>query len=434
MPDSRAAAVSGYWEATFEGRTEVVDSALAEMLHQIDRMRTELVPDSEITNTKGFLVGSFPLTIETPEQIASAVATARLLGLGADYVRLYRERLAAVTPARARAAAARTYHRSALSIVVVGDGEKLYDRLKAIAPVRIVDVDGKPLTPDDLHPKTGAPALDRAQIVTRADSFQIVIQGTPNGSLTSQTTVSGDSIVYQERTVIAGGMVQQGTTVHFNPTDLSVTQVDQTGRVQGQPADIHLTYGAGRVKGKSTTPQPGGASQTLDIDTTVDAGYLRRQRAQSHHPRPAPGRRPEPGAERVRVGQGRDRGHAGQGVRRRQRDRARRHFPDVPARHHRGAGADGVLRHQGHPAPHREDRAGRRALRLRAGEMSPTMREIHPMRAMWILVAAPCRGLCQASARPAVQTPAPRQRSSRRPAHSGRSTPRPTGVTRIRPC
>jgi hypothetical protein len=262
----------GDWEATFEGRTEVVDSALTEMLHQIDRMRTELVPDSELANTKGFLVGSFPLTIETPEQIASAVANARLLGLGADYVRLYRERLAAVTPLRARAAAARIYHRSALSIVVVGDGETLYDRLKAIAPVRLVDVDGKPLTPEDLHPKTGVPVLDRAQVVTRADSFQIVIQGNPMGALTSQTTATADSVVYEERTVIGDGMVRQSTTVRFNPADLSVTQVDQTGSVQGQATDIHLAYQAGRVKGKSTTPQPGGASQTLQIDTTVTPG------------------------------------------------------------------------------------------------------------------------------------------------------------------
>ena len=262
----------GAWEATFEGRTEVVDSALAEMLHQIDRMRTELVPDSELVNTKGFLIGSFPLTIETPEQIAGVVANARLLGLGPDYVRLYRERLAAVTAAQARAAAARTYHRSTLSIVVVGDGEKLYDRLKAIAPVRLVDVDGKPLKPEDLHAPTGAPALDRAQIVTRSDSFRIVIQDTPNGSLTSRTLVSADSIVYQESTIIAGGMVQQGTTVHFNPADLAVTWVDQTGRVQGTPAEIHLTYGGGRVKGKSTVPQPGGGSQTLQIDTTVTRG------------------------------------------------------------------------------------------------------------------------------------------------------------------
>lgn len=262
----------GDWEATFEGRTEVVDSALAEMLHQIDRMRTELVPDSEIANTKGFLVGSFPLSIETPEQIASVVANARLLGLGADYVRLYRERLAAVTPAQARAAAARTYHRSALSIVVVGDGERLYDRLKAIAPVRIVDVDGKPLTPDDLHPKAGTPELDRAQIVTHADSFQIIIQGNPLGAMTSQTVVTADSMVYAERTFIGGGMVQQNTTVHFNPADLSVTQVDQTGNVQNQRADIHLVYAAGRVKGKSTTPQSPDSTSTLQIDTTVAPG------------------------------------------------------------------------------------------------------------------------------------------------------------------
>src|SRR5204863_5364543 len=99
----------GYWNATFEGRTEVTDSALAELLHQIDRVRTELIPDSELTAAKGFLVGSFPLTIETPSQIASQVANAKLLGLGDDYLRLYRERLSAVTALQARAAAARLF-------------------------------------------------------------------------------------------------------------------------------------------------------------------------------------------------------------------------------------------------------------------------------------------------------------------------------------
>src|SRR5262249_37570861 len=50
----------GYWQATFEGRTEVTDSALVELLHQIDRIRTEAIPDSELSSAKGFLVGSFP--------------------------------------------------------------------------------------------------------------------------------------------------------------------------------------------------------------------------------------------------------------------------------------------------------------------------------------------------------------------------------------
>src|SRR5437764_8604747 len=83
----------GYWQATAEVRTDVADSALVELLHQIDRIRTELIPDSELTAAKGFLVGSFPLTIETPSQIASQVADDKRLGLGGDYLRLHPQRL-----------------------------------------------------------------------------------------------------------------------------------------------------------------------------------------------------------------------------------------------------------------------------------------------------------------------------------------------------
>ena len=262
----------GNFEATFEGRTEVVDSALVEMLHQIDRMRTELVPDSELTNVKGFLVGSFPLTIETPQQVASVVANVRLLGLGPDYVRLYRERLAAVTRLQLRTAAARTYHRRALTIIVVGDGEQLYDRLKAIAPVRLVDIDGKALTPADLHPTASVPDLDRAQIVTRSDSFQVIVQGRPLGAMSTHWGVTADSVVYREETDIGGGALQQRTTVRFNPADMSVLQVDQTGSQSGQLAETHLTYGEGRVKGRTIAPQQSGPAKTTDIDTALVAG------------------------------------------------------------------------------------------------------------------------------------------------------------------
>src|SRR5207245_7896615 len=61
----------GYWQATAEVRTEVTDSAVGELLHQVDRIRSQAIPDSELGAARGFLVGSFPLTIETPSQIAS---------------------------------------------------------------------------------------------------------------------------------------------------------------------------------------------------------------------------------------------------------------------------------------------------------------------------------------------------------------------------
>jgi zinc protease len=152
----------GYWSASVGVRTAATDSALHELLDQVQRIRTELVPDSELAAAKGYLVGSFPLSIETPGEVAHQVSTAKLLGLGPDYLRLYRERLSAVTAREARAAAARLYHAGSWAIVVAGDAAKLYDRLRAIAPVRLIDPDGRPLAADSLE-AAAPPPPDRAE-------------------------------------------------------------------------------------------------------------------------------------------------------------------------------------------------------------------------------------------------------------------------------
>jgi len=263
----------GHWEATFEGRTAVTDSALIELLHQVDRIRADAIPDSELTAAKGFLVGSFPLTIETPRQIARVVTTARLLGLGPNYLRLYRQRLDGVSALRARAAARRTYRRDALTIVVVGDAKEIYDKLKAIAPVRLVDIDGKPMTAADLNPVGGPVAFDRSQIVARTDSFQAVLQGNPFGAQVTTIQVAGDSIVFTEATTL-GTFVQQRTTVVLSSADLATRRSDQSGMVQSQKSEIHLVYADGRVKGSAIVPQAGGTPKTVAVDTTVPAGAI----------------------------------------------------------------------------------------------------------------------------------------------------------------
>ena len=263
----------GYSEITFEGRTEVTDSALVELLRQIDRVRTETIADSELVSAKGFLVGSFPLTIETPRQVAGVVTTARLLGLPPDYLQRYRERLAAVSGTRARTAAQRVFRRNALTIVVVGDAKALYDRLKAIAPVRLLDIGGKPIDPAELNPSAAATpvALDRSQIVARTDSFQALVQGNVFGGQLSKIDVTGDSIVYTESTNI--GPFQQRSTVVLNG-DLTMRRTDQTGVVQGQQTEIHLSYSGGRVKGTAKVPQQSGTPKPITIDTTADAGTI----------------------------------------------------------------------------------------------------------------------------------------------------------------
>jgi zinc protease len=259
----------GYWQATAEVRTDVADSALAELLRQVERIRRDVIPDSELVAAKGFLVGSFPLTIETPSQIAGQVANVKLLGLGDDYLRLYRERLSAVTALQARAAAVRLYRTRALAIVVVGDGAKLYDRLKAIAPVRIVDVDGKPLTPADLAPSAAPIALDTAQLRPRTDSSQVVVQGKPLGFAVADITHVGDSVVYTEHASMGGGVFDQRTTVVFAAADAAARRLDQVMIRQGTKVEAHLVYADGRVKGSSLVPQADGSVQQFPIDTAV---------------------------------------------------------------------------------------------------------------------------------------------------------------------
>jgi len=247
---------------------------LSELLHQIERIRTQAIADSELAAAKGFLVGSFPLTIETPSQIAAQVANAKLLGLGDDYLRLYRERLAAVTPAAARAAAARLYRRGALTIVVVGDATQLYDRLKAIAPVRLVDGDGNPLTPAELSPKAAPVALDPAQLASHTDSSRVLFQGNPVGASVSALRRTADSLVYTEQSNLGGGAFQQTVTLVLDPADGSSRRLDRVTIQQGQRSEAHLTYSGGRVKGRSAMPQQDGTTKPFDIDTVLPPGTI----------------------------------------------------------------------------------------------------------------------------------------------------------------
>jgi len=233
-----------------------------------------VIPDSELAATKGFLVGTFPLTIETPSQIATQVASVKLRGLSDDYLRLYRDRLAAVTALQARAAAARLYRRGALTIVVVGDGAKLYDRLHGIAPLRMVDLDGKEVTLTDLSPPATPITLDTAQLGSRTDSSQVLMQGKPLGFTVADIRHSGDSVVYAERSNLGGGAFEQQTTVVFSARDASARRLDQVMTRQGTKVEAHLIYAGGRVNGKSLVPQPDGSVQQFPVDTAVPPGIV----------------------------------------------------------------------------------------------------------------------------------------------------------------
>jgi len=244
--------VLGSFTATAEVRTEVTDSALVELLAQMRRMSAEPLPLEEFERQKQTLVGRFPLEIETASAVASQVAGARLLGLATDYVQTYRQRLAAVTAEQVQAAARMGIRADAAYIVVVGDAMKLTERLQAIAPVTVVDVDGKRLAADELEVKGGALDLDMARMVPVSDSFAVMVQGQAFGYQVTELRRDGDGWSYQERSQLAT-VVQQQTEVRFG-ADLAMRSTTQSGRFQGQEMRLAVRYADGAVSGEGVTP------------------------------------------------------------------------------------------------------------------------------------------------------------------------------------
>jgi zinc protease len=137
----------GVFSASTDVRNEVADSAVAEILVQLRALREEPIPAEEMQSSVRYLVGNFPLTIETAGQIAGRIARARLIGRPLEHVTEYRERILEVTPDDVARAARRHVRPEAAVIVVVGDAGLLHPRLSAIAPVRVYDVEGAALDP-----------------------------------------------------------------------------------------------------------------------------------------------------------------------------------------------------------------------------------------------------------------------------------------------
>jgi zinc protease len=91
-----------------------------------------------LDKAKSYLGGLFPLGLESHEALAEQVADAILDGMGLNHLATYRSRVAAVTAAQAREAAAQLSPvRDGMQIIVVGDGDVGRKALADLCPVDV---------------------------------------------------------------------------------------------------------------------------------------------------------------------------------------------------------------------------------------------------------------------------------------------------------
>jgi zinc protease len=127
--DFNALKQSGDIVAQTNTRSETTGETLRLMIDEVSKLLRERVGDRELQGAQEYLTGSFPLTIETPSQIALQILNAVFFGLNMNDLQTYRERVDAVTVDDVQRVARSYLHPDKLTIVLVGDASAFVKQL-----------------------------------------------------------------------------------------------------------------------------------------------------------------------------------------------------------------------------------------------------------------------------------------------------------------
>jgi zinc protease len=155
-------------------RSATTGETLRLIVDEVWKLTRDAVGDRELAGAQDYLTGSFPLTIETPSQIALQILNAVFYGLNMNDLQTFRERVNAVTVEDVQRAARNYFRPDRLTVVLVGDASAFVKQLPGagfdkydVIPAAELD-----LSAVDLRKKTAAPARGRyepAAYFTRQD-------------------------------------------------------------------------------------------------------------------------------------------------------------------------------------------------------------------------------------------------------------------------
>ncbi len=147
---------AGTFRAIAEVRTPVTGASLHEFFYELGRIRDEEVGEQELTDAKTYLTGIFPIRLETQDGLIEHLVQAKMYGLPADYLHVYRERIQRVTAEEVRRVANEHVTPDAAAVVIVGDAEAITEQVKSfVEKIEFFDSAGRKKDASE-----GAPARD----------------------------------------------------------------------------------------------------------------------------------------------------------------------------------------------------------------------------------------------------------------------------------
>lgn len=111
----------GSFQVVLQTKNASVADAVGRARAEIERIRSEPVSEQELEDAKRYLIGSFPLRLDSIPEISAFLAQTWLYGLGVDYAEVYARRVAAVTRDDVLRVARQYLHPDRLIEVIVAD-------------------------------------------------------------------------------------------------------------------------------------------------------------------------------------------------------------------------------------------------------------------------------------------------------------------------
>ncbi|MGE0445068.1 MAG: M16 family metallopeptidase [Vicinamibacterales bacterium] len=154
--DTEARKYGGSFVAETDTRTETTAEALRLMVDEFSRLQRERVRQIELSGAQDYLSGSFPLTIETPNEIATQILNVLFYELPVGEIGTFRERVTAVTPDDIQRVAREYIRPDRLSIVLVGNARFFVQQLSQMgfSGMEIIPVNELDLTSPTLRGET----------------------------------------------------------------------------------------------------------------------------------------------------------------------------------------------------------------------------------------------------------------------------------------
>lgn len=254
----------GTFAAVAEVRTEVTDSTVVELLSQMGRLQEEPVPQEELEAARNYLAGSFPLGLETADQVGGQVAGTLLLELPMENLTGYPNQVRSVTSEDVLRVARGHLHPDRATVVVVGDGTQLLAPLEALGlgAVELVDVDGEPLPREELMGEREPTLWDPTRLEEGVRRYELFVQDSPMGNAEYRLERQGDAWV--ATTTITSMAGSQETTLRFGAEDFSPHSIRQDRGEGPYRISVALDVRDGRLRGEVELPDQMGGSRTYD--------------------------------------------------------------------------------------------------------------------------------------------------------------------------